>query len=134
MSKNFKITLFIADEEAAALMDDDNMEVDQDENIASPDPTMTASQQTTKKSLKLSYEEYKAMAIMIVHYLKKKESEDKEKDITKKDVVAWYIEEVSNDIESQVMYFRFWKFTAPIMFLKFWTITPILPLKSLSFV
>jgi DNA replication licensing factor MCM6 len=89
------------DEEAAALMDDDNMEVDQDENIASPDPTMTASQQTTKKSLKLSYEEYKAMAIMIVHYLKKKESEDKEKDITKKDVVAWYIEEVSNDIESQ---------------------------------
>ena len=107
MSKNFKITLFIADEEAAALMDDDNMEVDQDENIASPDPTMTASQQTTKKSLKLSYEEYKAMAIMIVHYLKKKESEDKEKDITKKDVVAWYIEEVSNDIESQVMYFRF---------------------------
>ena len=115
-------------------MDDDNMEVDQDENIASPDPTMTASQQTTKKSLKLSYEEYKAMAIMIVHYLKKKESEDKEKDITKKDVVAWYIEEVSNDIESQVIYFRFWKFTAPIMFLKFWTITPILPLKSLSFV
>jgi len=89
------------DEEAAALMDDDNMEVDQDENIASPDPTMTASQQTTKKSLKLSYEEYKAMAIMIVHYLKKKESEDKDKDITKKDVVAWYIEEVSNDIESQ---------------------------------
>merc|ERR1711973_433021 len=72
-----------------------------DENIASPDPTMTASQQTTKKSLKLSYEEYKAMAIMIVHYLKKKESEDKDKDITKKDVVAWYIEEVSNDIESQ---------------------------------
>merc|ERR1712045_394055 len=41
------------------------------------------------------------MAIMIVHYLKKKESEDKDKDITKKDVVAWYIEEVSNDIESQ---------------------------------
>merc|ERR1719188_2654040 len=77
------------------------MEVDQDENVASPDPTMTASQQTTKKSLKLSYEEYKAMAIMIVHYLKKKESEDKEKDITKKDVVAWYIEEVANDIESQ---------------------------------
>merc|ERR1711973_142363 len=72
-----------------------------DENIASPDPTMTASQQTTKKSLKLSYEEYKAMAIMIVHYLKKKESEDKDKDITKKDVVAWYIEEVTNDIESQ---------------------------------
>merc|ERR1719291_698908 len=28
------------DEEAAALMDDDNMEVDQDENVASPDPNL----------------------------------------------------------------------------------------------
>merc|ERR1719225_1697449 len=87
--------------EAYRLLNKSVIRVDQDDNIASPDPTMTASQQTTKKSLKLSYEEYKAMAIMIVHYLKKKESEDKDKDITKKDVVAWYIEEVSNDIESQ---------------------------------
>merc|ERR1711997_452705 len=59
-----------------------------------------ASQQTTKKSLKLSYEEYKAMAIMIVHYLRKKDTENAG-DVTKKDVVAWYIEEVTNDIESQ---------------------------------
>jgi DNA replication licensing factor MCM6 len=88
------------DEEAAALMDDDNMEVDQDENVASPDPNLAASQQTTKKSLKLSYEEYKAMAIMIVHYLRKKDTENAG-DVTKKDVVAWYIEEVTNDIESQ---------------------------------
>merc|ERR1712241_1136505 len=85
------------DEEAAALMDDDNMEVDPDENVASPDPNLAASQQTTKKSLKLSYEEYKAMALMIVHYLRKKDTED----VHKKDVVAWYIEEVTNDIESQ---------------------------------
>merc|ERR1711936_536018 len=85
------------DEEAAALMDDDNMEVDPDENVASPDPNLAASQQTTKKSLKLSYEEYKAIAMMIVHYLRKKDTED----VHKKDVVAWYIEEVANDIESQ---------------------------------
>ena len=85
-------------------MDDDNMEVDQDENVASPDPNLAASQQTTKKSLKLSYEEYKAMAIMIVHYLRKKDTENAG-DVTKKDVVAWYIEEVTNDIESQVIYF-----------------------------
>merc|ERR1712083_77069 len=45
------------DEEAAAAMDDD-MEVDQgvDENVASPDPNMVASQQTTKKSLRLTIE------------------------------------------------------------------------------
>merc|ERR1719510_449452 len=73
------------------------MEVDQDENVASPDPNLAASQQTTKKSLKLSYEEYKAMAVMIVHYLRKKDTED----VRKKDLVAWYIEEVTNDIESQ---------------------------------
>jgi len=91
------------DEEAMdkELMDDmDNMEVDQDENVASPAGDaagLTASQQTTKKSLKLSYEEYKAMAIMIVHYLRKKDTED----VRKKDLVAWYIEEVTNDIESQ---------------------------------
>merc|ERR1712118_545676 len=78
-------------------MDDDLMETDQDENITSHDPNVPASQLTTKKSLKLSYEEYKAMAIMIVHYLRRKDTED----ITKKDVVAWYIEEVTNDIESQ---------------------------------
>merc|ERR1712088_418135 len=76
------------------------MEVDQDDNVASPDPNQAASQQTTKKSLKLSYEEYKAMAIMIVHYLRKEDTENAG-DVTKKDVVAWYIEEVTNDIESQ---------------------------------
>merc|ERR1712223_967667 len=61
------------------------------------DPNLAASQQTTKKSLKLSFEEYKAMAMMIVHYLRKKDTED----VRKKDLGAWYIEEVTNDIESQ---------------------------------
>jgi len=87
------------DEEAAAAMDDD-MEVDQgvDENVASPDPNMVASQQTTKKSLRLTIEDYRKMAGMVVHYLKQKENED----IRKKDVVAWYIEEtLGGDIESQ---------------------------------
>jgi len=87
------------DEEAAAAMDDD-MEVMEgiEENVASPDPTLTASQQTTKKSLKLSYEEYRTMANLIVHYLRKKDAED----IRKNDLVAWYIEEtLGGDIESQ---------------------------------
>merc|ERR1739848_462134 len=87
------------DEEAAAAMDDD-IEVMEgiEENVASPDPTLTASQQTTKKSLKLSYEEYRTMANLIVHYLRKKDAED----IRKNDLVAWYIEEtLGGDIESQ---------------------------------
>ena len=80
---------------------DDDMEVMEgiEENVASPDPTLTASQQTTKKSLKLSYEEYRTMANLIVHYLRKKDAED----IRKNDLVAWYIEEtLGGDIESQV--------------------------------
>ena len=94
------IICFFSDEEAAAAMDDD-MEVMEgiEENVASPDPTLTASQQTTKKSLKLSYEEYRTMANLIVHYLRKKDAED----IRKNDLVAWYIEEtLGGDIESQV--------------------------------
>jgi DNA replication licensing factor MCM6 len=90
------------DEEAAAAMDDD-MDVDgaqADENVASPDPNAAVpSSQATKKQLRLSYEEYRTMACVIVHYLRKKDSED----VRKKDIVNWYIEEtLSGDVESQV--------------------------------
>lgn len=85
------------DEEAAAAMEDD---MDVEENVASPDPSLVqSSQPTSKRQLRLSYEEYRTMANVIVHYLRKKESED----IRKKDVVHWYIEEtLSGDSESQV--------------------------------
>ena len=89
------------DEEAAALMEDE-MEVDQpgEENVQSPDPeNAVANSQASKKQLRLSYEEYRTMANLIVHHLRQKDSED----IRKKDVVSWYIEEtLSGDIASQV--------------------------------
>ena len=88
------------DEEAAAAMDDD-MEVDQgaEDNVASPDPNAVQASQGSKKQLRLSYEKYRSMANLIVHYLRKKETED----VRKKDVVGWYIEEtLGSEIESQV--------------------------------
>lgn len=95
----------LEDEDAIVAALDEEMEVDNaGENIASPANTeITASQQsnatTAKKQLRLTYEEYRTMANLIVHYLRKKESED----IRKKDVVNWYIEEtLTGDIESQV--------------------------------
>merc|ERR1719510_2035408 len=88
------------DEEAAAAMDED-MEIDQavEENVASPDPSAAVpSSQANKKQLRLSYEEYRTMANLNVHYLRKKESDD----VRKKDLVSWYIEEtLSGDVESQ---------------------------------
>merc|ERR1719369_942618 len=88
------------DEELAAALDED-MEVDQagEDNVASPDPAaQIPSSQPTKKQLRLSYEEYRTMANLIVHYLRKKENED----LRKKDLVSWYIEEtLSGDVESQ---------------------------------
>ena len=86
------------DEEAAAALEDE-MEVDPEENVASPDPNAVPASQA-KKQLRLTYEEYKTMANLFVHYLRKKETED----VRKKDLVSWYIEETlsSEDIESQV--------------------------------
>ena len=96
------------DEEAvAALLEEDEMEVDNAEdhhqNVASPDPNADAggvpASQNAKKQLRLTYEEYKTMASLFVHYLRRKETED----VRKKDLVSWYIEETltSENIESQ---------------------------------
>ena len=95
---------FEDEEAAAAMLEEDEMEVDaDDQNVASPDPNadagVPASQNASKKQLRLTYEEYKTMASLFVHYLRRKETED----VRKKDLVNWYIEETltSENIESQ---------------------------------
>jgi len=89
------------DEEAIAAAMDEEMEVDAnpEENIASPDDhgDLAPSSQQPKKQLRLTYEEYRTMANVIVHHLRKKEAED----VRKQDVVNWYIEDLVGDIESQ---------------------------------
>merc|ERR1719309_366170 len=46
--------------------------------------------ESKRAPVKLSYEEYKNMATMFVHYLRKKEAEN----VRKSDVLNWYLEEM----------------------------------------
>merc|ERR1719249_90292 len=46
--------------------------------------------ESKRAPVKLSYEEYKNMATMFVHYLRKKEAEN----VRKSDVINWYLEEM----------------------------------------
>ena len=67
-------------------------EVEDGSNVRSPvAPTPTGDSQQPgeriKKQLKLSYEDYKSMANLIVHYLRSKEAED----VRRTDVINWYL-------------------------------------------
>ena len=90
------------DEEAisAALDEEMTEEPVNPEDVASPaDPNAgIPSSQSTKKSLRVSFEEYKQMATLIVHHLRKNETED----LRKKDLVGWYIGEmIGEGVDSQ---------------------------------
>lgn len=100
-------------------------EDEEDNEIAAPDeptsqttqaePTVNGNAMETdeadqgvvsKKQLKLSYEDYRTMANILVHYLRQKEAEAEERNDTesttkKSDVVNWYLTEVEKDLESQ---------------------------------
>ncbi len=88
------------EEDEAAEMDVDDANQDEAAAAQTPDASSIApSTQTTTRQLKLTYEDYRTMANVIVHYLKQNENSD----IKKKDVVNWYIEEtLSGDSESMV--------------------------------
>ena len=83
---------------AAAAADEDAMEEGGESAAA-------AEHDAPKKQLRLSYEEYRAMANLMVHYLRKKEADAEEKgddaQVSKADVVNWYLEEVAKDIDNQ---------------------------------
>lgn len=76
--------------------------VEDSENIRSPPvPTPTGDSQQPgerqKKQLKLSYEEYKQMATLFVHYLRQKDSED----VRKSDVLNWYLMNIVNNASGE---------------------------------
>merc|ERR1711874_279557 len=64
-------------------------------------------EQAGKKQLKLTYEEYKKMSNVIIHHIRQKEevaeasASETPEDVKKSDVINWYLEEISGDIESQ---------------------------------
>merc|ERR1712226_1728903 len=62
-----------------------------------------------KKQFKLSYEKYKKMSFLLIEHIRKKEAEnemsaagdDGDSAPTKSEVINWYLEEVSGDIETE---------------------------------
>ena len=65
--------------------------------------------ETIKKAMKLTYEKYKKMSFLLIDYIKNREETVEASDrggdsdsIPKRfDVVNWYLEELSGEIESQ---------------------------------
>merc|ERR1719228_2892921 len=64
--------------------------------------------QVNKKQLKVTYDEYKAMSNLIILHMRQIEetaeisaSESAPEDLKRSDVINWYLEEISGDIESQ---------------------------------
>jgi DNA replication licensing factor MCM6 len=65
--------------------------------------------ETTKKQFKLSYEKYKKMSFLLIEYIRRKEAEnenaeagnDNDSAPTKSQVINWYLEEVSSEIETE---------------------------------
>ena len=84
-------------------------EEEEDEEMENADegdvPMDDESNAQARRTLKLSYEEYRTMANLIVHYLRQKEVEadesGQEGNVRKSDVLKWYMDEICKDIESQ---------------------------------
>ncbi|KAG8297077.1 MCM DNA helicase complex subunit mcm6 [Homalodisca vitripennis] len=58
-----------------------------------------ASQQ--KKKLKLSFDEYKSIANMLVTYVRNEEDKSDSEGIRRSDVVNWYLEKISDQIDTE---------------------------------
>jgi len=69
----------------------DEMEIDAEDDEQNAEPVEADSQPpVSKKQLRLSYEEYRTIANLVVHYLRKNESDD----MHKSQVVNWYLGEM----------------------------------------
>jgi len=92
----------------------DQPDVDLDEDDApaveeeAPEEAMeTNEQEPNKKQFKLSYEKYKKISFLIIEHIRRKEAEtessEEEKDSapTKSQVIAWYLDEIGNEIETE---------------------------------
>jgi len=97
------------DQPEVALEDDDDVPIENDEDeTMEQEEQVEADQAPQKKQMKLTVEEYRAMANVMVHYLRRKEAEAEEENqqergqVKKSELVAWYLEEVvGDDVESQ---------------------------------
>ena len=74
------------------------------EPSGSPQQDKSPKQSAPKKSLKLSYEDYKHMANLLVLNMRRMEDEMEEKGSTgcrRSELVGWYLREIENEIESE---------------------------------
>lgn len=88
-------------------LDDEEEEVVREEEVedAANEPMEQDGEQPKVKKW-INYEEYKKMSFLLIKYIQSKEQEAEEMEggtaeVTKSDVVNWYLEEISGDIESQ---------------------------------
>jgi len=94
-------------------VDQPDVDLDEDDVPAAeeeaPEEAMDTNEQqeTAKKQFKLSYEKYKKISFLIIEHIRRKEAEtessQEEKDSapTKSQVIAWYLDEIGNDIETE---------------------------------
>merc|ERR1719462_991240 len=94
-------------------VDQPDVDLDEDDVPAAeeeaPEEAMDTDEQqeTAKKQFKLSYEKYKKISFLIIEPIRRKEAEtessQEEKDSapTKSQVIAWYLDEIGNDIETE---------------------------------
>ncbi|WAR04641.1 MC6ZB-like protein [Mya arenaria] len=91
---------------------------EEEEEVEQPDVPMETEEETTtqdtqeatetaakthKKGLKLSYEEYKQMANLMVLYMRKteEEAEDDSPGLRRSNLISWYLGEMESEIESE---------------------------------
>ena len=98
--------LFRVDQPDVDLDDEDSPE-ETNEEAMDTDAADQQGTETTKKSLKLTYEKYNKMSFMLIDFIRKKEEEiegadgDADKTPKRSDVINWYLEEQIDDITSQ---------------------------------
>jgi DNA replication licensing factor MCM6 len=91
------------------LDEEDEAPVEETVDAMETEDETTETTETTKKNLRLSYEQYKKMSFLLIDHIKNKEEEqevgagDEKADTTptRSDVVNWYLNEISGDIESE---------------------------------
>lgn len=86
--------------------EEENEDVDMDEATPVTQEETPVEKETTqpKKGLKLSYDDYKHLANLLVLYLRRQEEEvlDQESQgLRRSDVVSWYLREIEGDIDSE---------------------------------
>lgn len=96
-------------------VDQPDVDLDEDDAPSVEEPTEEAMEtdeapvETNKKQFKLSYEKYKKMSYLLIEHIRKKEAEseadaagdDGDNAPTKSEVINWYLEEISGDIETE---------------------------------